>query len=342
MSVLGRSGGHLLCAVVGVLLVACVDPLTPASRGLLQDPEVLRDVAPCPNVAQRTTGGWCQDEYNRLDSIITAIYTGTTSCATMQTAMRSWLQSGAIVRWDYSAHDTLGLSNRFVNQEWNNGSRLEWMRLDAVRGWINSDWPGTLRHEFGHAYGNTSDENEAEGYVDYCRNSSSQSPPAQPAGQQVYITSLPDSITVGLSVIAQSNCTGGTPVWSVAAGSAVSVNSSSGEVTGVNVGSATVRVDCRGTHAQRNVGVYSPLCTLDQRLIGVGNLGSTPPVLDLTESDCSGGEAPSPPAGGAGEDGQMDCYVITAHLYEWMQGFGWVEVDTYVVGYVCYLYGNMT
>jgi hypothetical protein len=145
-------------------------------------------------------------------------------------------------------------------------------------------------------------------------------------------------MTVGLTVTAQSNCTWVTPVWSLASGTAVSVTSS-GAVTGQNVGTAVVRVDCAGTHHERGVSVYSPLCTLDQRIIGGA---VTIPVLDLTEENCEGGEAPSPAPGGAGEDGQMDCYVITAHLYEWMQGLGWVEVDSYVIAYVCYLYGSMT
>jgi hypothetical protein len=44
-----------------------------------------------------------------------------------------------------------------------------------------------------------------------------------------------------------------------------------------------------------------------------------------------------------GEDGVMDCYVITAHLSYWDEEYlEWVEVDNWEVAYVCYIYGHMT
>lgn len=338
MKIAGRIRVELVATLLGMAIIGgCADPLPPVSRSLLKSPAVLRDVvAPCPDVAQRTTGGWCMDEFQRLDSILIAIYTGTPSCVTMQTSLRSWLYGGRIIRWDYAADSITGMVQRFLNEEWNDGGRLDWMRIDAIRGWQGSDWPATLRHEFGHVYANSRDQSLAIEYEGYCRDASSPSPPPEPAGPQVTLSGLPASLTLGHTVRAQSNCTG-LAAWS-ALGSAVTV-SSSGEVEGVSLGTGIVRVDCRGTWDQDTVEVVSPLCTLAQRLVrGV----TAAPVLDLAESDCDGGGAPAPPTGGRGEDGQMDCYSIRAHLYEWWEGIGWIEVDSWVVGYVCYLNGMMT
>lgn len=331
-------------AVAGAAILACVDGTGPLNRAIIGTPGIHRNVTPCPDSMQDTVpGGWCATtEWPILDTIISNMYTGTAGCAAMQNALRSWLESGKIRR----ANLLSGLGDAYVDHdaEWNGGDRLGNMRIHAAILSPPRDWGSTLRHEFGHAWGNIqqADDASAEAYAEYCRTSSSGSPPPQPAGAQVYISYLPDSVSVGWDGQAQSTCQpSSAAVWS--GSGSVSVTSS-GHVTATDVGIPSVRVDCRGTHDEKWMAVHPAECALDpqQRLVGGGVLSSTPPLLDLTEEDCNGGQAPSPPSGGAGEDGEMDCYVITAHLYEWWGSqYGWVEVASWPVGYVCYLDGHM-
>lgn len=306
------------------------------------DRVIYRNYTPCPDSASRTIGGWCQAEYEALHAIINGIDDSPAQCGTMRSTLSSWLQNGRIQRADLPP-GVLGEAYKAASEEFNNGSRLFGnMQLDFSNAGYPYDWGSTLRHEFGHVYENIPLEQDgrAEEYRDFCRGNPNKVPPPEPSGPQVNITFFRDSIDVGASFQAQSDCTG-TAQWSLAAGSSVSVTASGG-VQGVSPGTSTVRVDCRGTNKSRSVAVYAPTCSLDAQTRLASNIFPlAPPVLDLTEADCDGG-APSPSQGGMGEDGEMDCYAITAHVYIWIEGNGWVEWATYVVSYICFIDGHMT
>ena len=292
-------------------------------------------------------GGWCQREYDSLTNEIGRITTTPASCDEMRSTLQSWLSSGKMRRADLGPDDELAWAVKFYDQEWNDGNRLAYISLNPNQHLAPYDWASTLRHEYGHAYENhPTDPNSspfsqarADEYQGYCRPGQSGSPPATAAGVAVSITSLPSEVTVGDTIYPTSNCSG-TATWS---GSGAVAVTGYGAVTGVEAGLGLVRVDCGGTFQVKYTYVLQSEvleCTLAQRLVS-GVVG-TPPALDY-EEDCGGEPAPSPPAGGLGEDGEMDCYVITAHLYYWdWQYLEWVEEETWAVAYVCYLYGYMT
>lgn len=325
----------------------CVDPVAPRSRAVISAPVVSRNEVPCPDATQMTFGGWCLSEYAVLYALINSVYAGSGVCDTMRTTMMGWLSSGKIRRAYFAVNangDSInGDSNRDSTVNWNNGARLNYMRLHLVNRAEPNDWASTIRHEYGHAWANVPQEYDAvaENFIGYCRDSNSSNVPPS-SGPQVIITSLPSSFTMGHTVYAESSCQT-TATWFRDDGIAVEV-SSTGAIHGVAEGTATVRVYCSGTNARQDVTVYKPLCSLDQRLASGRGGGVGPgmlPLFELTEADCEGG-APAPSAGGMGEDGEMDCYVVMAHLYEWQAGFGWVEVSTYPVLYVCFIDGHMS
>jgi hypothetical protein len=56
---------------------------------------------------------------------------------------------------------------------------------------------------------------------------------------------------------------------------------------------------------------------------------------------CDGEQAPSPPTGGRGEDGTIDCYAV--YLEEWtLTQWGWQLTNEWYLGTICYQWGNMT
>jgi hypothetical protein len=56
---------------------------------------------------------------------------------------------------------------------------------------------------------------------------------------------------------------------------------------------------------------------------------------------CDGEQAPSPPGGGRGEDGTIDCYAV--YLEEWtLTQWGWQLTNEWYLGTICYQWGNMT
>jgi hypothetical protein len=132
---------------VVVLGTGCTDSIAPAARRFGDGTGVFRASTPCPDPAQRTTGGFCLPEYNRLDSIIGTIYTGTPACATMQSALRAWLQAGRILRLD-TLPALLGDAWGRWSEEWNNGTRLDSIRINIAHANAASpyDWGSTLRH----------------------------------------------------------------------------------------------------------------------------------------------------------------------------------------------------
>lgn len=48
-----------------ILAIGCTDSIAPGIRRFGDGSEVYRASTPCPDAAQRTTGGWCLSEYNR-------------------------------------------------------------------------------------------------------------------------------------------------------------------------------------------------------------------------------------------------------------------------------------
>lgn len=59
--------------------------------------------------------------------------------------------------------------------------------------------------------------------------------------------------------------------------------------------------------------------------------------------ECQGGEAPSPPTGGMGEDGNEVCYTVWREYWELDLSTGdWDFLYEEPIGYVCYLNGHMT
>jgi hypothetical protein len=201
-------------------------------------------------------GGWCNSEYSALRLAINAILSAGpgTSCGIMRSTLLAWLDGGKIVR---AALPGFGRVTGHWDGEWNGGARLETMLIDFDhhRAVFPNDWASTLRHEYGHVWENIHDDafndGDAEAYVQYCRTSLSEAPPAQPAGPRVEIISLPATISVGGSAIPMSDCRGATPTWSTTSRE-IDV-SATGVVTGLQKGNATVRVDCRGAHHKRGI-----------------------------------------------------------------------------------------
>lgn len=62
-----------------------------------------------------------------------------------------------------------------------------------------------------------------------------------------------------------------------------------------------------------------------------------------TYEECEGGEPPSPPTGGMGEDGIEVCYNVIREYWEFdVATWSFQLVGTSVIGQICFLYGNMT
>lgn len=196
------------------------------------------------------------------------------------------------------------------------------------------DWETTLRHEYGHVHRMTANDSIAGTFGPMCLSSTSPTP-GNAATPILKITTFFDSIPVGVPATFGSNCNWGTPTWSATGAASVSSN---GVVTGSQVGSSSVTVTCQGQSASRTVTVYSPDMCILSRLRG--------PVTGAfygTYEDCDGGEAPSPPTGGMGEDGIEVCYNVIREYWEFdVATWSFQLMGTSVIGQICFLYGNMT
>jgi hypothetical protein len=214
MSAALRRRGMPLFGVALWMVVACQDANAPEGSGVVRDyPGVFKSSVPCPTGNPRP-GGWCESEYWRLDTLINQIYTGTAACASMQSILRSYLQSGQIIRHSFASSSHYGQWHGDTLAEWNNGQRTDsiWLRsVDPQT--FPADWGSVLRHEYSHGYLNLFDVDTAmhpgASSYQFCVNASSPTLSPTPSGPTVAITSLPDTMSLsGSGFAAQSNCTG--------------------------------------------------------------------------------------------------------------------------------------
>ena len=160
---------------------------------------------------------------------------------------------------------------------------------------------------------------------------------------------LPSTVVVGSSVTATTNCVR-MAHWTSNNWSAAYPNGMYNytmEIVGQAVGTATISALCLGSGAARSASATITVipsdydeCELDPatRVRSLSGGG-----VALNYEDCDGGEAPTPPMGGRGEDGNEVCYPVYRELWEYNYGAQDYEMTArWYLGSVCYLNGNMT